>query len=73
MAERNRLLEPDMIMLIRTFHDVDVRPSELGNRQTGNSCVKHRSQPPPSPGMTSMLRFKCVTCNINKSLKGQFI
>ena len=35
-----------MIMLILTFYHVEVRPSELGNQQTGDSCVKHRSLTP---------------------------
>ena len=35
-----------MIMLILTFYQVEVQQSELGNRQTGDSCVKHRPAPP---------------------------
>ena len=35
-------------MLILTFYHVEVQASELGNWQTGDSCVKHRSQPPTS-------------------------
>ena len=42
-------LESDMIMLTGSFIHVDVRPSELGNRHTGNSYVKHRSPPPHLP------------------------
>ena len=56
-------LESHIIMLILTFYHVEVRPSELGNWQTGDSCVKHRS-PPPTPSIPWH-----VLDAINESLK----
>ena len=59
-----------MIMLISTFRHVEVQLSELANRQTVNSSVKHRFAPPtPSPVMFWVLTFKCFTCNTNESFK----
>ena len=43
LFERKTYYNQTMIMLILTFYHVEVWPLELGNCQTDDSCVKHRS------------------------------
>ena len=60
-----------MIMLTGSFIHVDVRPSELGNRHTGNSYVKHRSPPSHLPLACKMMRSNSANGKIkeNKDLR----